>query len=76
MGIDQENAQRKLDAAIRDMRTKLGYSQESFAAEVGVHRPYMGAIERGERNVSLMNILRIANSLGLKPSKLFSVAKL
>lgn len=58
------------------MRAQLGYSQESFASECGLHRTYMGGIERGERNVSLMNILRISKVLKVKPSELFEMARL
>jgi transcriptional regulator with XRE-family HTH domain len=52
-------------AAVRKLRRDRGWSQEEFADRVGVHRTYMGDIERGERNVSLVNIGRIAESLGI-----------
>ncbi|MGD0121703.1 MAG: helix-turn-helix transcriptional regulator [Candidatus Limnocylindrales bacterium] len=51
--------------AVRNLRRERGLSQEEFADLVGVHRTYMGGIERGERNVSLVNIGKIAESLGL-----------
>jgi transcriptional regulator with XRE-family HTH domain len=76
MAIDQEKAQERLGAIIRDKRKEMGYSQEAFASYCGVHRTYMGAVERGERNISLMNIIRIANALKLQPSDLFSMANL
>ena len=57
---------------IRNRREALGFSQESFAAEVGVHRTYLGAIERGERNPSLRNLLRIAEALDCSLSELFA----
>ncbi|MBI3186316.1 MAG: helix-turn-helix transcriptional regulator [Gammaproteobacteria bacterium] len=76
MAIDQDKAQKQLGAIIRDNRKASGYSQEEFASYCGVHRTYMGAIERGERNISLMNIIRIANALKMKPSELFTLAKL
>ena len=41
-----------------------------FAANIGVHRTYVGAIERGERNVSLRNLIRIAEGLAVDPSRL------
>jgi transcriptional regulator with XRE-family HTH domain len=69
MKIDHIKAQKRLGSVIRAKRKILGYSQEAFASECGVHRTYMGAVERGERNLSLMNIIRIANSLSVKPSE-------
>lgn len=50
---------------VRELRTALGWSQERLADECGLHRTYIGAIERGERNVSLRNIERIASAFGL-----------
>jgi len=76
MAIDHEKAQKRLGTAIRDNRKELGYSQEAFASYCGVHRTYMGAVERGERNISLMNIIRIADALNIKPSELLALAKL
>ena len=61
-----------IGAAVRRLREKKGWSQERFAAEVGVHRTYMGDIERGERNVSLTNIGRIAIGLGVSLSALMA----
>jgi transcriptional regulator with XRE-family HTH domain len=49
--------------AVRDERTRIGLSQEAFADRVGLHRTYIGGIERGERNVSLGNLLKVANGL-------------
>ena len=76
MATDHEKAQKRLGAVIRNNRKELGYSQEAFAAYCGVHRTYMGAVERGERNISLMNIIRIADALKMKPSELLALAKL
>jgi len=76
MAINQTTAQKRLGSVIRVKRKELGYSQEEFASQCGVHRTYMGAIERGERNISLMNIIRITNALKLKPSDLFLDAKI
>jgi transcriptional regulator with XRE-family HTH domain len=52
-------------AAVRRLRRKHGWSQEDFADRVGVHRTYMGGIERGERNVALVNIAKVAEALGI-----------
>lgn len=56
---------------IRYLRTRRGYSQETFANAVGLHRTYIGAIERGEQNVSLDNISKIAKALKTPISDLF-----
>lgn len=61
---------RMFGAAVRDLRKQQGLSQEAFADLVGVDRSYMGGIERGEHNVALINIQRIATALDLKISAL------
>jgi transcriptional regulator with XRE-family HTH domain len=76
MKIDQDKAKKQLGSVIRKKRQELDYSQEAFADQCGVHRTYMGAIERGERNISLMNIIKVSNALNMKPSKLLELAKL
>lgn len=58
--------------AVRAYRIRLGISQEELAARCGLHRTYVGAIERGERNVSLINIERIANGLEVSLEELFA----
>ncbi len=60
------NVSKDFGKRVRSLREKQGYSQEAFAHEVGVHRTYMGSIERGEKNVSLHNIAKIADALGLE----------
>lgn len=55
---------------VRELRRSKGLSQEGFAAECGLDRTYMGGIERGERNLALRNIERIADSLGISLSEL------
>lgn len=55
---------------MRDLRVSLGYSQERLAERANLHRTYVGSVERGERNVSLENIVRIARALRVKPSQL------
>jgi len=76
MAINQSKAQKRLGKVIRELRSEFGLSQEDFAAKCELHRTYMGAIERGERNISLMNIIKVANALRVKPSELLAKAKL
>ncbi len=56
---------------VRELRQAKGLSQEELAFKVGVHRTYLGGIERGERNPSLKNIDLIANALGISLTELF-----
>ncbi len=60
-----ENLLTRFGKAVRKMRHKLGVSQEEFADFCGLDRSYIGGVERGERNVSLINIERIAKALGV-----------
>ena len=57
---------------IRDLRRKRGFSQESFADHCGLHRTYMGGIERGEHNLTIQTALTIARGLGITVSSLLS----
>jgi transcriptional regulator with XRE-family HTH domain len=61
----------KFGARVRKLRLAKGLSQEAFADICGLHRTYVGAIERGERNVSLENIEKIAKALGVSIASLF-----
>lgn len=56
---------------MRQLRKGRGLSQEAFADTCGLDRTYIGGIERGERNVSLENISKIAVALNIPPSELF-----
>ncbi len=57
---------------VRERRNALGISQEELAERTGLHRTYIGDIELGKRNVSLENIVKLADALGVTPSTLFS----
>ncbi len=63
-----------LGAAVRGRRKALEISQESLALLAGIDRSHMGRIERGERNVTLLNLLRIADALDCQPSALLTAA--
>ena len=62
----------KFGRAVRRLRTGAGFSQESFADAIGVHRTFMGSVERGETNISLDNIARIAKGLRVTLAELFT----
>ena len=55
---------------VRERRLELGMSQETLAETSGLHRTYVGSLERGERNVALLNIVRLARALDLDPGEL------
>lgn len=55
--------EKRIGLAIRARREALGWSQEMLAFESGLHRTYIGAVERGEKNVTLRNAIRIARSM-------------
>lgn len=57
---------------VRELRQEKGLSQEQLAQLCGLHRNYIGGIERGERNPSLLNIGRIAQALGVEIAELFA----
>lgn len=65
-----------LGRAVRRAREAAGLSQEQLAERSGLHRNYVGGIERGERNVGLRAFLSLATALGIRPSKLFAGAGL
>ena len=56
---------------VRALREHRGLSQEALADQSGLHRTYISSIERGQRNVGLDNVLRIASALGVPASALF-----
>ncbi|HUG89784.1 MAG TPA: helix-turn-helix transcriptional regulator [Planctomycetaceae bacterium] len=62
---------KRFGARVRLLRTRAGLSQEALADRARIHRTYIGGIERGERNVSLKNICRIAKALQVPVADLF-----
>ena len=62
---------KKFGTHVRELRRKLGLSQEELGFKSNIHRTYIGAVERGEQNVSLDNIGRLAKQLKVSLSELF-----
>jgi transcriptional regulator with XRE-family HTH domain len=66
-----EDIRLRFGKALRQRRNRLGVSQEAFADMCELDRTYVGGIERGERNVALVNIEKIAKTLRVSVSELF-----
>lgn len=70
VGRVEGELQRVVGRNVRRIRSQRGVSQEALAVELDVHRTYMGAVERGERNLTLRTVERLAAGLGVVPSEL------
>jgi len=68
---EDQTIKERFGERVRRLRKDRGLSQEAFADCCGLDRTYIGGIERGERNVSLTNISKIATALNLAPAELF-----
>jgi len=66
-----QQIQRKLGERIRKLRSRKGWSQEEFAAVSGLHRTYIGAVERGEKNLTLSTVHILAKTLNTSIAQLF-----
>ena len=71
----RSQAHAALGRAVRDIRTQRRISQEELAHLSGMHRTYLGGIERGEKNPSYTNLLRLAAALDVQASELLSRAE-
>jgi transcriptional regulator with XRE-family HTH domain len=69
---DNNNIQKKFGNRVRQIRLNLGLSQEELAYLCNLDRSYVGGVERGERNISLLNIHKIANALNISPREFFN----
>jgi transcriptional regulator with XRE-family HTH domain len=63
--------QKRFGERVRQIRKRKGLSQEALALACGLDRTYIGGVERGERNISLINVHRIAEALEVNPKELF-----
>jgi len=61
----KHNILKRFSDKVRRLRKSKGWTQEKLAVRTGLHRTYIGSIERGERNVSLINVEKIADALGV-----------
>jgi len=72
---DEKRYLKALGQALKEKRVAQGFSQEKLAEITGLHRTYVGSVERGERNVSALNIKVIAGKLDCHASELFRMAE-
>ena len=66
--------QRAIGQSLKRLRQSRGLSQEAFAAAIGMHRTYLGGLERGEYNLTLKSVERIAGRIGIEPMTLLPAA--
>lgn len=71
MRVDAKSIRSEFGRNLRRFRKEKGMSQEAFADVCGLDRTYIGGVERGERNIGIDNIVRLASALGLDPRDLF-----
>ena len=71
----QPDIRERFGDAVRSRREELGLTQEDLADRAGIHRTYLSDIERGSRNLSLLNIQRLAAALTLSMSELFRLVE-
>ncbi|MUH03678.1 helix-turn-helix domain-containing protein [Bombella sp. ESL0387] len=70
--LDEVNLQKSFGLFLREIRKQKGFSQEGLALACGLDRTYIGGVERGERNISLRNIYKIADALGISAKEFFT----
>lgn len=75
MKTDRHPALIALGQQIRRIREEKGYSQEGFAAEAGIGRSYYGGVERGDHNITMLNLMRITAALKVEIAELFPKAE-
>jgi len=70
---EQQEDLQKLGRRLADIRKARGWSQEKLALESGLARSYLGGVERGKRNIAVLNILKLARTLGCEPGELLRI---
>jgi transcriptional regulator with XRE-family HTH domain len=68
--ISEIDPRKLLGERLAKLRKERGWSQEQLALESGIARSYLGGVERGQRNIALLNICKLADTLGIEPSEL------
>lgn len=73
--MEELTIQERLGAVLRNRREALEYSQESFADSIGMHRAYYSALERGQRNMTIRTLAKVADGLGTDIASLAKLAR-
>lgn len=66
---------KKFGIAIRQLRVQLELSQEELADKCGLHRTYIGSVERGERNIAIDNVIKLSSALDCRVSDIILLAE-
>lgn len=69
--MNKEDIQHSFGLKVRNLRNRIGFTQEELAHKCGLDRTYIGGVERGERNVSLVNIHKLAEALNVNVKDFF-----
>lgn len=70
--MKNEDVNRQFGESVRELRKSAGLSQEELADLAELDRSYVGCIERGERNLSIENVCRLARAIGVSPAEFFT----
>jgi transcriptional regulator with XRE-family HTH domain len=70
--MDESEILQAFGQKLQSIRTSKGFSQEKLALLAGLDRTYVSSVERGRRNISLLNIFKLATALGVFPTRLFA----
>jgi transcriptional regulator with XRE-family HTH domain len=70
--VASRSVKSRFGSTLRRFREERGYSQEELAERADLHRNYVGGVERGERNIGLENIVKLAKALSVSPKELFA----